>query len=119
MDSVINPDGKAKMTFISDAAGQVHIEASVSGGLYKVTTASKDVTINAQLASANPSENVQKNNIPILGGIDPLLLLIPVVAGVGILIFKKREMFEEISEKFNLSEIIEEIKNKVSNKGGP
>ena len=119
MDSVINPDGKAKMTFISDAAGQVHIEASVSGGLYKVTTASKDVTINAPLASANPSENVQKNNISILGGIDPLLLLIPVVAGVGILIFKKREMFEEISEKFNLSEIIEEIKNKVSNKGEP
>ena len=116
MDSVINSDGKAKMTFIADTAGPVHIEASVSGGLYKITTTSKDVTINAPLASTNPSENVSKNNISILG-VDPLLLLIPVVAGVGILIFKKREMFEEISEKLNLSEIIEEIKNKVSNRG--
>jgi hypothetical protein len=119
VDSKINSDGKAKMTFVADAAGPVHIEASVSGGLYKITTVSKDVTINAPLASANPSENTPKNNVAILGGIDPLLLLIPVVAGVGILIFKKREMFEEISEKFNLAEIIEEIKNKVSNRGEP
>lgn len=119
MDSIINSDGKAKMTFMADGAGQVHIEASVSGGLYKITTVSKDITINAPLASTNPSENTSKNNVTILGGIDPLLLLIPVVAGVGILIFKKREMFEEISEKFNLFEIIEEIKNKVSNRGEP
>jgi len=119
MDSVIDSDGKAKMTFVADSAGPVHIEASVSGGLYKITAVSKDVTINAPLASANPSETVPKNNMSILGGINPLLLLIPVVAGVGILIFKKREMFEEISEKFNLSEIIEELKNKVSNRGEP
>jgi hypothetical protein len=103
------------MTFIADNAGPVHIEASVSGGLYKVTTTSKDITINAPLSSA--SDNVPKSNMSIMGGVNPLLLVIPVVAGIGILIFKKREMFEEISEKFNLSEIIEEIKNKISNRG--
>ncbi|MDE1770953.1 MAG: Ig-like domain-containing protein, partial [Thaumarchaeota archaeon] len=102
MDSIIDSNGKAKMTFIANSPGPVHISASVSGGLYTVTTSSKDVTINAPLAST--SENTPKNNLSMLGGIDPLMLVIPVVIGIGILIFKKREMFEEMSEKFNLSE---------------
>jgi hypothetical protein len=116
MDSAINSDGKAKITFVADSPGQVHIEASVSGGLYTVTTSSKDITINAPLVST-PSENVPKTNLSILGGVDPFMLVIPVVAGIGILIFKKREMFEEISEKFNLSEIIAGLKEKVSHVG--
>lgn len=114
MDSSINSDGKAKITFVADSPGQVHIEASVSGGLYKITTSSKDVTINAPLTTGTASENIPKNNMSILGGIDPLMLVIPVVAGIGILIFKKREMFEEMSEKFSLSEMIAELKDKVS-----
>ena len=112
MDSAIDSNGNAKLTFIANNPGQVHISASVSGGLYAVATSSKDVTINAPLASSI-SENA-KNNLPLLGGIDPLMLVIPVVVGIGILIFKKREMFEEMSEKFNLSEMIAEIKEKVS-----
>ncbi|MDE1770326.1 MAG: hypothetical protein KGI28_07235 [Thaumarchaeota archaeon] len=116
MASQINSDGKAKMTFIANSAGQVHIVASVSGGLYKITTSSKDVTINAPLTAANSPDNTQKNSLPILGGVNPLMLLIPVVAGIGILIFKKREMFEELSEKLNLSEMIAELKEKVSKK---
>ncbi len=113
MDSTTDSNGIAKMTFIANRPGPVHISASVSGGLYTVATSSKDVTINAPLASSMP-ENTPKNNLPILGGIDPLMLVIPVVVGIGILIFKKREMFEEMSEKFNLSEMITELKEKVS-----
>ncbi len=116
MDSQINSDGKAKVTFLADDPGQVHVEASVSGGLYTVTTTSKDITINAPLASTT-SENTPKPSPSILSGVDPLMLVIPVVAGIGILIFKKREMFEEISEKLNLSEIITGLKEKVSGMG--
>jgi hypothetical protein len=114
MDSSIGSDGKAKVVFVADNPGQVHVEASVSGGLYKITTSSKDVTINAPLVNGTLSTNTQKNSLPILGSIDPLMLIIPIVAGIGISIFKKREMFEEISEKFNLSTIISELKDKVS-----
>ncbi len=114
MDSNTDSNGKAKMTFVADNSGQVHIEASVSGGLYGITTSSKDVTMNAPLTSNTTSENVQKNNLPILGSIDPLMLVIPVIAGIGVSIIKKREMFEEISEKFSLSEIISGLKEKVS-----
>ena len=113
MDSVTNSDGKAKMTFVAQSSGKVHIQASVSGGLYKITSVSKDITINAPLTSNTASQNIQ-DKYSILGGIDPLMLIIPVVAGIGILIFKKREMFEEISEKFNLSEKIIELKARVS-----
>jgi hypothetical protein len=113
MDSTIDSNGKAKITFIANSPGQIHISASVSGGLYAVATSSKDVTINAPLANS-ASENTPKNNLPLLGGIDPLMLIVPVVVGIGILIFKKREMFEEMSEKFNLSEMFSELKEKVS-----
>ena len=112
MDSMTNSDGRAKMTFIAESSGQVHVQASVSGGLYKITSMSKDITINAPLASST-TQNIS-NKSSILGGIDPLMLIIPVVAGIGILIFKKREMFEEISEKFNLAEKITELKARVS-----
>lgn len=116
MDSQTNSDGKAKMTFVSDVAGKTHVEASVSGGLYNTATSSKDITINAPLAaSTTTSENTQQNGLSALG-INPLMLVIPVVAGVGIFLFKKREMLEGISEKLNLSERITEIKEKVSSK---
>ncbi|MFZ0184816.1 MAG: hypothetical protein WBV92_01640 [Nitrosotalea sp.] len=112
MDSEINSQGTAKITFVADSPGQVHIEASVSGGSYTVTTSSKDITINAPLVSSTPSDNAPKTNLSILGDVNPLMLVIPVVAGIGILIFKKREMFEEISE------IITGLKEKVSGMGG-
>ncbi len=114
MDSVTNSDGKAKMTFVSNNAGKITVEASVSGGLYKITTSSKDITINAPLASASATQSAQTNSMSIFG-INPLLLIIPVVGGIGILAFKKREMFEGMSEKLNISERFSGIKEKVSN----
>jgi hypothetical protein len=116
MDSETNSDGKAKITIIPDAPGKVHVEASVSGSLYKITASSKDITINAPLAVSTPpthTENVQQNNLSVFG-INPLMFVIPVVAGMGILIFRKKVMFENISEKLNLSERITELKDKVS-----
>lgn len=114
MDSITDSNGKAKMTFVSNTAGKTHVIVSISGGLYNAATSSKDVTINAPLAaSSDTSANTQQVNLSIFG-INPIMLIVPVVAGVGILIFKKREMFEGITERLNLSEKIAEIKEKIS-----
>lgn len=113
MDTVTNSDGKAKVTMMPSDPGKVHIEASVSGGLYKIVTTSKDITINAPLVASAPTTSTQQNTLSIFG-INPLLFVIPVVAGIAILVFKKKEMFEGMSEKLNLSERIAELKGKVS-----
>ena len=112
MDSVTNDEGKAKITLVSDSPGTIHIDASVLGGEYQLTHATKDVTVNAPLA-ASSSESTSQNNVSLFG-VNPLFLIIPIVAGVGILFFKKKEMFEGISEKMNLQERFSELKERMS-----
>ena len=112
MDTVTNDEGKAKITLVSDSPGTIHIDASVLGGEYQLTHATKDVTVNALLA-ANSSGSTPQNNISLFG-VSPLFLGIPIVAGVGILFFKKKEMFEGISEKINLQERFSELKERMA-----
>jgi hypothetical protein len=111
MDTVTNDEGKAKITLVSDSSGKIHIDASVLGGQYQLTHATKDVTVNAPLVSS--TESTPQNNVPFFG-INPLFLVIPIVAGVGILFFKKKEMFENISEKINLQEKFSELKERMA-----
>jgi len=111
MDTVTNDEGKAKITLVSDSPGTIHIDASVLGGEYQLTHATKDITVNAPLVT-NSSGSTQ-NNISLFG-VSPLFLGIPIVAGVGVLFFKKKEMFENISEKINLQERFSELKEKMA-----
>lgn len=114
MDSVTNDDGKAKITLVSDSPGKIHIDADVLGGEYQLTHATKDVTVNAPLvASSSESTTTPQNNVSIFG-INPLFLVIPIVAGVGILVFKKKEMFSNISEKISLQEKFSELKERMA-----
>lgn len=113
MDSTTNVDGKAKITLETDSAGKIHIDASVLGGEYQVAHAVKDITVNAPLAAASSVPTTPKNNMSIFG-VNPLFLLIPIAAGVGILFFKKKEMFENISEKISLQEKFSELKERMA-----
>lgn len=114
MDSVTNAEGKAKITLVSDSAGKIHIDATVLGGEYQLTHAVKDITVNAPLvASSTGSTAPSQNNVSIFG-ISPLFLIIPIVAGVGVLVFKKKGMFENISEKFSLQEKFSELKERMT-----
>ena len=111
MDTVTNDEGKAKITLVSDSPGTIHIDASVLGGEYQLTHATKDVTVNAPLTASSSAPT--QNNVSLFG-INPLFLVIPIVAGVGILFFKKKEMFENISEKINLQERFSELKERMA-----
>ena len=100
------------MSLVSDSPGTIHIDASVLGGEYQLTHATKDVTVNAPLV-ASSSGSTPQNNFSLFG-INPLFLVIPIVAGVGILFFKKKEMFENISEKINFQERFSELKERMA-----
>ena len=112
MDTVTNDDGKAKITLVSNSPGTIHIDASVLGGEYQLTHATKDITVNAPLVASGSASTAQ-NNISLFG-VNPLFLIIPIVAGMGILFFKKKEMFENITEKINLQERFTELKERMA-----
>jgi hypothetical protein len=111
MNSTTNLDGTAMATFLSTAPGDVIITAKVSGGSYEDVVVTKDVKINASLSSEKGSLQSKDNTTSFsIMGISPILLIIPIVAGViGFLFFKKREMLEGIAEKMS------EIKEKMTN----
>lgn len=114
MDSITNADGKAKITLEADSPGKIHIDVAVLGGEYKLTHSVKDVTVNAPLVAGSSESTTTSQNNASTFGINPLFLFIPIVAGVGILLFKKKEMFENISTKINLLERFSELKERMT-----
>ena len=114
MNSVTDDEGKAKITMEANTPGKIHIDASVLGGEYQTTHVVKDITVNAPLTTSDPQPT--QNNVSLFG-INPIFLIIPVIAGVGILIFKKKEMFESISKKINLQERFGDLKERMTERG--
>lgn len=117
MNSTTNLDGTAMATFLSSAPGNVHITAKVFGGSYEYVVVTKDVKVNTPLSAEKVSSQPPGNSTSFsIMGISPILLIIPVVAGViGFLFFKKREMLEGIAEKIGIGEKISEMKEKMTN----
>ena len=116
MDLTTNSEGQAKITLLSPNPGTLHIEATVSGGSYDSTVVTKDVTVNAPLASQAQTQQTQNNSQPsfTIMGINPILFIIPVVAGLGVLLFKKREILSTVTEKIGFGGKIGEIKEKMT-----
>ena len=116
MDSTTDLNGNAKVTLVWDNPGSGHIVATVSGGSYESTVATKDVQINAPLSSTiqsgNKSQDQSQGSFAVMG-INPIIFTIPVVAGIGVFVFKKKELVQEFMEKIGLGDKISEIKEKI------
>ncbi len=116
MDTSTNSNGKASIALVSGDPSPISITATVSGGPFAPTVASKQITVNPPLQPvsvahlANTTVNSPKPFT--IMGINPLFLIIPVAAGVAILVLKKREMLEEILEKIGLAEKLSGIKER-------
>jgi len=111
MDSVTNENGIARISLFSQDPTKVDVQASVSGGLFSPSLASKQINVNMPMESSNTS------SIPILGatGVMPILIIIPVAAAVaGILVLKKKNMLGGLTEKISILEKINEVKEKLS-----
>jgi hypothetical protein len=117
MDSVTNKDGVANISVLVQDPTTVDISASVSGGIYGSTTVDKSIGVNPPLDDTVSTTTGNTKSIPFnILGLNPLFVIIPVVAaaGGGILVLKKKNMLEGITEKISVMEKISEIKDRIS-----
>jgi hypothetical protein len=112
MDSITNENGMATISLHSEDPTKITIEASVSGGVYGLTTANKELNVNQPLESEPVATH--ENNLFSIGGINILFIIIPAAIGGTLVILKKKNMLDGITEKLNFGEKISEIKEKLS-----
>lgn len=106
MDSITNENGIATILLHSEDPTKVSVEASVSGGAYGLTTVSREININQPLDSVAVTS--QGNDLFNIMGINILFIIIPAVIIGSLIILKKKNMLDGITEK------ISEIKEKLS-----
>lgn len=107
MDSITNENGMATISLLSQDPTKVDVQAIVSGEIFGTTTVNKQINVNL------PLEPVPSSSTFDIGGINPLLIIIPVAAAAAFIILKKKGMLEGMTEKLNLGEKISEIKEKL------
>jgi len=115
MDTLTDGLGKATITMLPDTDYEnVKVEAQVSG------VGISDVTISKTIGIIQPEiiegETGVENgfSIPGLDGINLLYLIIPIVAGAVAIIIKKTSILDGFTEKLNVEERFDEIKEKMS-----
>ena len=115
MDALTDDLGKATITMLPDTVYKnVKVEAQVSGVGISKGTISKTIGI-LQLEIAEGEKRVENGfSIPGLDGVNLLYLIIPIVAGVGVIIIKKTSILDGFTEKLNIEERLDEIKEKMS-----
>jgi len=115
MDTLTDDLGKATITMLPDTVYKnVKVEAQVSGVGISKGTISKTIGI-LQLEIAEGEKRVENGfSIPGLNGVNLLYLIIPIVAGVGVIIIKKTSILDGFTEKLNIEERLDEIKEKMS-----
>ena len=115
MDTLTDDLGKATITMLPDTVYKnVKVEAQVSGVGISKGTISKTIGI-LQLEIVEGEKRVENGfSIPGLDGVNLLYLIIPIVAGVGVIIIKKTSILDGFTEKLNIEERLDEIKEKMS-----
>ena len=115
MDTLTDDLGKETITRLHDKVYKnVKVEAQVSGVGISKGTISKTIGI-LQLEIAEGEKRVENGfSIPGLDGVNLLYLIIPIVAGVGVIIIKKTSILDGFTEKLNIEERLDEIKEKMS-----
>jgi hypothetical protein len=119
-DSLTDKDGNAKISLLSQDPKTINVQATVSGLAFGATPVSKTINVNAPLAPAtasNTAPNKAPNSTPFsLFGINPMFIVIPVAAAGagGIIILKKKNMLDGITEKISIMEKVSGIKDRIT-----
>lgn len=115
MESITNNDGHAIISLVSSDPSKVTIQATVSGGIYGVVAANKDVTVNPPLTPQSGSTSSAGTTGGFsIAGLNPLFIVIPVAVAVGGVVLKKKNMLDGISEKIGIMEKFTEVKERLT-----
>ena len=110
MDSATDETGKATISLLAQDQNKVYVDAKVSDKVFQVITVKKQINVNQPLSSSPVSTH--DANSMILFGMNPIFIVIPVVAVVGI-VLKKKNMLDGITEKLSFTERILEVKERI------
>ena len=89
-DSKTGTTGEALASIMSTSENSVNIKASVSGSYYPSSTVAKTVRVNSTSEFLAYAEPEQKFTKPEIGGIDPVLIIVPtMIVLMGYMLMKK------------------------------
>jgi len=111
MDSVTDENGIARISLLSQDPTMINVQASVSGGMFSLSTVSKQINVN------QPLDGSTGTNKPMFGltGLTPIFIIIPVAAAAACIVFlKKKNMLNGLTEKISVIERINEVKERIS-----
>ena len=89
-DSKTGTTGEAIASIMSTSGNAVNIKASVSGSYYPLSTVAKTVRVNSTSEFLAYAEPAQKFSKPEIGGIDPVIIIVPtILVLMGYMLIKK------------------------------
>ncbi|NIP61366.1 MAG: hypothetical protein GWN01_14065 [Nitrosopumilaceae archaeon] len=112
-DSVTNKDGIAKATIMPKEAEELEISASVNGiGFTNIKTEIKSEIVPVE--TTEPAIKIEEKPKSLISREKMMLFAIPGAAGAAFFYLKKSNRLEGISERLNITEKLDDIKEKVS-----
>jgi hypothetical protein len=109
MEDMTNNDGIAVLNILANDKETVTVTATVSGNGLSSSTISKTAQILNMPISETPVEQdftINNSNM--------IYIIIPVAIGVALFVLKRTDRLQVITEKLNIGEKFEEIKEKIS-----
>ncbi|QUC65462.1 Ig-like domain-containing protein [Nitrosopumilus sp. K4] len=115
-DEITNSDGIAKIKAVATSQDTVKITAKISGqGFFESSVSKPTSVIQPQVSPEGQVVEEEKKELALpITGENAVFVIIPVAIGAAIFFLKKTNRLDEILERVNLSDKVEEIKEKVS-----
>lgn len=109
MEDMTNNDGIAVLNILANDKETVTVTATVSGNGLSSSTISKT----AQILNMPISETPVEQDF-VINNSNMIYIIIPVAIGVALFVLKRTDRLQVITEKLNIGEKFEEIKEKIS-----
>lgn len=112
-ENITNTNGKARITIDQIEEGNLEIHVSVNGlGFTNLETRKQIKVIPTPIIESTAIS--ETDNMDLFTGNNVILFAIPGVAGAAFLYLRKTNRLEDITERLNISERIEDVKERIS-----
>jgi hypothetical protein len=113
MESTTGDDGTSTILLTSLESGKIDLKATVSGGPFTDTFASKEVIINATQIAPQVQVQEQDQFASVLG-LNPIYFAAPAAASAAVFVLKKKGLLDGMTERIGFLSKISEIKEKIT-----